>query len=130
MRQLQQHVHLDVLQRLSQLHRRVYRIVHGVQRLFGLQRMLGQLLQLQRGTVVCLVPWVQRMRRMSRLWWMHRQLPKCLLGLYLLQYQLQRKLQRKLFGSMQEFLLKRLLELIAHRRLICSFPLENQDCST
>jgi hypothetical protein len=36
MRQLQQHVHLDVLQRLPQLHRRVHRIVHGVQRLYRL----------------------------------------------------------------------------------------------
>ena len=130
MRQLQQHVHLDVLQRLPQLHRRVYWIVHRVQRLFWLQRMLGQLLQLQRGTVVCFVPWMQWMRRMSWLWWMHRQLPKCLLGLYILQYQLQRQLQCELFGCMQEFLLERLLELIPHWRLICSFPLENQGCST
>ena len=130
MRQLQQHVHLDVLQRLPQLHRRVYWIVHRVQRLFWLQRMLGQLLQLQRGTVVCFVPWMQWMRRMSRLWWMHRQLPKCLLGLYILQYQLQRQLQRELFRCMQEFLLERLLELITHWRLTCSFPLENQGCST
>ena len=130
MRQLQQHVHLDVLQRLPQLHRRVYRIVYRMQRLHRLQWMLGQLLQLQRGTVVCLVPWVQRMRRMSRLWWMHRQLPKCLLGLYLLQYQLQRQLQRELFGGLQELLLERLLELIKDRRLTCLFPLENQGCST
>jgi len=130
MRQLQQHVHLDVLQRLPQLHRRVYWIVHRVQRLFWLQRMLGQLLQLQRGTVVCFVPWMQWMRRMSRLWWMHRQLPKCLLGLYILQYQLQRQLQRELFRCMQEFLLERLLELITHWRLICSFPFVNPACST
>ena len=92
--------------------------------------MLGQLLQLQRGTVVCFVPWMQWMRRMSRLWWMHRQLPKCLLRLYFLQYQLQRQLQCELLGCMQEFLLERLLELIPHWRLTCSFPLENQGCST
>jgi hypothetical protein len=127
---LQQHVHLDVLQRLPQLHRRVYWIVHRVQRLFWLQRMLGQLLQLQRGTVVCFVPWMQWMRRMSRLWWMHRQLPKCLLGLYILQYQLQRQLQRQLLGSMQELLLERLFELIAHWRLTCLYHLGNQGCST
>jgi len=41
-----------------------------------------------------------------------------------------RQLQRELFGCMQEFLLERLFKLIAHWRLICSFPLENQDCST
>ena len=46
MRQLQQYVYLDVLQRLPQLHRRMYQFVHRVQRLFGLQRMFGQLLQL------------------------------------------------------------------------------------
>ena len=55
MRQLQQHLHLHLLQRLPQLHRRLYGLVHRVQRLFGLQRLLGQLLQLQGGIVVCIV---------------------------------------------------------------------------
>jgi hypothetical protein len=73
---------------------------------------------------------VYRLRGLSRLWWMQRQLPECMLGLYLLQHQLQRQLQRELLGRMQEFLLERLLELIAYWRLICSFPLENQGCST
>lgn len=70
------------------------------------------------------------LRGLRRLRGMQRQLPKCLLGLYLLQYQLQRQLQRELFGCMQEFLLERLFELIPHWRLTCSFPLENRGCST
>ena len=127
---MQQHVHLDVLQRLSQLHRRLYGLVHRVQRLFGLQRMLGQLLQLQGRAVVRVVPRVQRLRGLRRLRRLQRQLPKCLLGLYLLQYQLQRQLQRELLGRMQEFLLERLLELIPHWRLTCLYPLENRGCST
>jgi hypothetical protein len=87
--------------------------------------MLGQLLQLQRRLVVCFVPWVQWLWRLSRLWWMHRQLPERVLGLHILQHQLQCRLQRELFGGLQELLLERLLELIKDRRLTCLFPLEN-----
>jgi hypothetical protein len=130
MRQLQQHLHLHLLQRLPQLHRRLYGLVHRVQRLFGLQRMLGQLLQLQGRAVVRVVPWVQRLRGLRRLRGMQRQLPKRMLWLYILQHQLQRRLQRELFRSLQEFLLERLFELIPHWRLTCLYPLENRGCST
>jgi hypothetical protein len=130
MRQLQQHLHLHLLQRLPQLHRRLYGLVHRVQRLFGLQRMLGQLLQLQGRAVVRVVPRVQRLRGLRRLRRLQRQLPKCMLGLHFLQHQLQRQLQRQLLGSMQELLLERLLELITHRRLTCLFLSENPGCST
>lgn len=130
MRQLQQHVHLDVLQRLPQLHRRLYWLMYRVQWLLRMQRLLWQLLQLQGRTVVCLLPRVHRLRGLSWLRWMLRQLPKCLFRMHFLQHQLQRQLQRELLGRMQEFLLERLLELIPHWRLICSFPLENQGCST
>jgi hypothetical protein len=101
-----------------------------VQWLLRMQRLLRKLLQLQRGSVVCLVPRVYWLRGVSWLRWMQRQLPECMLGLHFLQHQLQRQLQRELLGRMQEFLLERLLELITHWRLICSFPLENQGCST
>jgi hypothetical protein len=43
-RQLQQHLHLNLLQRMPQLHRGMYGLVHRVQRLYRLQWMLGQLL--------------------------------------------------------------------------------------
>jgi hypothetical protein len=127
---LQQHLHLDLLQRLPQLHRRLYGLVHRVQRLLRMQRLLGQLLQLQGGPVVCLMPRVHRLRRLPRLRWMLRELPECMLGLHLLQHQLQHKLQRQLLGCMQELLLKRLLELIKDWRLTCSYRFANPGCST
>lgn len=59
-------------------------IVYRVQWLHWLQRMFRQLLQLQRGPVVCFLLRVQWMRRLPRLWRLYRKLPKCLLGMHIL----------------------------------------------
>jgi hypothetical protein len=60
-----------------------------MQRMYGLQRLLGQLLQLQGRAVVRVVPRMQRVRGMPGLRGMQCKLPERMLGLYFLQHKLQ-----------------------------------------
>ena len=78
------------------------------------------LLQLQRA-VVCFVSWVQWMRRMSRLWWMHGNCQSACSGCTSCSTNCNASCNVNCSGACKNSLLERLLELITHWRLICSF---------